>query len=222
MVIARKLWMRRNQVVFGGDFMPPNQLLRDTELALEEFKVANSTSTLRMTNSSHIEEERWVPPPKNIIKINWDASLDAAKKIIKIEIIARDEKGKFLTAISKQESIEVELVVTETFAALTAITMCLEQNFQDVIFEGDALQVVKEVNSDKHCNNYYGHLVEDVKHGLKRLKSAKFSHVRHSANVAAHELAMLARTHVTDVIRWNILPPNISGIVQREGLYFTS
>jgi hypothetical protein len=103
--------------------------------------------------------------------------------------------------VSKQESIEVEPVVAETFAALTAIIVCLEQNFQDVIFEGDALQVVKEVNSDKHCSSYYGHLVEDVKQGLKRLKSAKFSHVRRSANVSAHELAMVARTHVTDVIR---------------------
>jgi hypothetical protein len=28
--------------------------------------------------------------------------------------------------------------------------------------------------------------------------------------------------HVTDVIRWNFLPPSISGIVQREGLYSTS
>jgi hypothetical protein len=91
-----------------------------------------------------------------------------------------------------------------------------------VIFEGDALQVVKEVNSDRHCSNYFGHLMEDVKQGLRRLKYAKFSHVRRSANVAAHELAMLAKTHVTNVIRWNVLPHNISGIVHREGLYSTS
>jgi hypothetical protein len=82
--------------------------------------------------------------------------------------------------------------------------------------------VVKEVNSDKHCSSYYGHLVEDVKQGLRRLNFAKFSHVRCSANAAAHELVFLARTHVTDVIRWNFLPPSISGIVQREGLYSTS
>jgi hypothetical protein len=71
----------------------------------------------------------------------------------------------------------VEPMVVEIFAALTAVTVCLEQNFQDMMFEGDVLQVVKEVNSDRHCNSYYGHLVEDVKHGLRRLKSAKFSHV---------------------------------------------
>ena len=48
--------------------------------------------------------------------------------------------------------------------------------------------------------SYYGHLVEDKRLGLRRLNFAKFSHVRRSANAAAHELATLARTHVTDVI----------------------
>ena len=148
--------------------------------------------------------------------------MDTTKKIIGMRIIAQDEKGNFLATVSKQERIEVELKVAEMLVAINAIIWCQEQNFQDVIFEGDALQVVKEVNSNRHCSSYYGHLVEDVKHGLRRLKSAKFSHVCHSANVVAHELATLARTHVTDVIRWNFLPPSISGIVQREGLYSTS
>jgi ribonuclease HI len=175
-----------------------------------------------LTSSSHTEEEKWVPPPRNTIKINWDATIDTSKKIIGMGIIARDEKGNFSATVSKQESIEVKLVVAETLAAINAIILCQEQNFQDVIFEGDALQVVKEVNSDRHCSNYYGHLVEDVKHGLRRLKSAKFSHVCHSTNVVAHKLATLARTHVIDVIRWNVLPPKIFGIVQREGLYSPS
>jgi hypothetical protein len=70
-----------------------------------------------------------------------------------------------------------------------------------VIFEGDALQVIKKVNLDRHCSSYYEHLVEDVKPGLRRLKSRKFFQVHHSANVVIHELAILARTHVIDVIR---------------------
>jgi hypothetical protein len=116
----------------------------------------------------------------------------------------------------------VEPMVAETLAALSAILWCQEQSFQDVIFEGDALQVVKEVNSDRQCSTYYGHLVEDVKFGLRRLNCTRFCHVRRSANAAAHELASLVRTHVTDVICRNILPPHISDIVQREGLYSTS
>ena len=82
--------------------------------------------------------------------------------------------------------------------------------------------MVKDVNTDKQCSSYYRHLVEDVKLGLRRLNCERFCHVRRSTNAAAHELAFLARTHVTDVISWNFLPPSISGIVQREGLYSIS
>jgi ribonuclease HI len=164
------------------------------------------------------EEEKWVPPPRNAIKINWDASVDTVKKVIGMGYIARDDKGSFLAAVSKKEQMIVEPVVAETLAALNAILWCQEQNFQEVIFEGDALQVVKDVNTEEQCSSYYGHLVEDAKHGLRSLNGARFCHVRRSANAAAHELASIARNHVIDVIRWNFIPPSVSGIVQREGL----
>jgi ribonuclease HI len=160
--------------------------------------------------------------PRNTVKINWDASMDTAKKVIGMGFIARDEKGKFLATVSKQEHMVVEPAATETLAALNAILWCQEQNFQEVIFEGDALQVVKEVNTEEQCSSYYGHQVEDVKHGLRSLNGARFCHVRRSTNAAAHKLALLAKTHVTDLIRWNFIPPSISGIVQREGLHTTS
>jgi hypothetical protein len=82
--------------------------------------------------------------------------------------------------------------------------------------------VLKDVNTDEQCSRHYGHLVEDVMQGLRSLTCARFCHVRRSTNATAHELASLARTHVTDVTRWNFIPPSISGIVQREGLYTTS
>jgi ribonuclease HI len=148
--------------------------------------------------------------------------VDTVNKVIGMGYIARDDKGRFLAAVSKQERLVVEPVVAETLAALNAVLWCQEQNFKEIIFEGDALQVVKDVNTAEQCSNYYGHLVEDVKHGLRSLTCARFCHVRRSANAAAHELASLARTHVIDVIRWNFIPPSISGIVQREGLYTTS
>jgi ribonuclease HI len=222
MVIARKIWMRHNQVVFSGEFNPPKALLMEAEMVLSEFRKSNLVTNETRAIGSSIEEEKWTPPPRNTVKINWDATVAIEKKEIGIGFIARDEKGKFVGAVSKKERIAVEPVVAETLAALFAILWCQEQNYHDVILEGDALQVVNAVNNDRQCSSYYGHLVEDVKLGLRRLNCTKFCHVRHSANAAAHELAFLARTHVTEVINWNFLPPCISDIVQREGLYSTS
>jgi hypothetical protein len=40
-VLARKLWLRRNSVVFGGVFISSNQLMRETVISIEDFKRAN-------------------------------------------------------------------------------------------------------------------------------------------------------------------------------------
>jgi ribonuclease HI len=128
----------------------------------------------------------------------------------------RDGKGAFLAALSKQVSIDVTPVVAETIAALHAVMWCIEQGFKRVVFEGDSLQVVNEVNSIHPCDSLYGHLIEDIKTGIQTLDVAIFSHVEREANGAAHELAVDARTHVTDTIRWTTIPPSICGIVRRE------
>lgn len=74
MVIARKLWMHRNHVVFGGDFNLPNQLLLEAEMMLKDFRHSNSSTIQTLTSSPHTEEEKWVPPPRNTVKINWGCS----------------------------------------------------------------------------------------------------------------------------------------------------
>jgi hypothetical protein len=77
--------------------------------------------------------------------------------------------------------------------------------------------VVNMINSNKPCNNGYGHLVEDIRVVSKSLGETCVQHVRRSANKATHELALLARTHVTNM-RWFSIPPCISGIVMVEGI----
>jgi hypothetical protein len=83
------------------------------------------------------------------------------------------------------------------------------------------MQVVNLINSEKTCNNGYGHLVEDIRAGSRSLGEIRFQHVRRTANKAAHELTLLARTHVTNM-RWISIPTCVSGIVRDEGLLLPS
>jgi hypothetical protein len=83
------------------------------------------------------------------------------------------------------------------------------------MFEGDALQVVNSVNSLLPCNTGYGHLIEDIKANLHLVGLSSFKHVRRTANTVTHELALYARTHVTNM-RWFSIPSCVSGIVRKE------
>jgi hypothetical protein len=215
-VVARRLWLRRNDFIHGGNFTHPAHVLIDSEKALTKFQTVNEKSQEGERVMQEVGPTRWQPPVGAMVKLNWDAAVDVQNKTIGLGIIIRNDKGMFLAALSKRVQIEVRPVVAETLTALHAVLFCVEMGYSEAWFEGDALQVVNEVNSTKPCDSMHGHLVEAIKKGLQGLNRLLFTHVQRELNVAAHELAVAARTHVMDTIRWTSIPPCICGIVRRE------
>jgi ribonuclease HI len=214
-IIARRIWHCRNEVVHSGNFRHPAQVAREAVTTLEDFKWVNQRGGIQDEAPETRGEENWKPPPENILKVNWDAVVDMKKGIIGLGIIVRDETGDFIEAKTKYLRMQAEPIVTETLAALQALNLCTEQGYQRVILEGDALQVINLTNSVKPCNSGYGHLIEDIRAGSKSVGDIRFQHVRRTANKAAHELDVLARTHVTNM-RWMSIPSCVSGIVRDE------
>ena len=106
--------------------------------------------------------------------------------------------------------------IAEALAALHAVNFAKEMGFTQVLFEGDALTIVKAINSTTSCDSMYGHFVEDVKRHKSDLLLASFRHVVRGANSATYTLAKEACTHVTDLHRWHSIPPCIGGIIGKE------
>jgi ribonuclease HI len=154
-----------------------------------------------------------------MVKLNWDASVDIKTKMSGLGVVIRDTNGSFLAAFSKRIHTEVSPVVAETLAALHAVLFCSEMGYSKAWFEGDALQVVNEVNSPLPCDSMHGHLIQAIKEGLQGLNQTSFTHTKREANAVAHEPAVEARTHVMDTVRWNSIPPCICGIVRREEIH---
>jgi hypothetical protein len=130
-------------------------------------------------------------------------------------LIARDGRGTILAATTKVLFSDVDPMVAKALAATHAFIMGYELGFQQVIFEGDAQQVVQTINSESPCNTSYGHLIEDIRVRLRSLCNSQFNFVRRTANSAAHALAVEARTRVTDRM-WFSIPPCVSDIIRRE------
>jgi hypothetical protein len=79
--------------------------------------------------------------------------------------------------------------MAEALVALHAVIFAKELGFSNVIFEGDALIIMKVVNSMDLCESHYGHLVEDVKRFWSDLAISSFVQVGRGANSTAHVLA---------------------------------
>lgn len=83
-------------------------------------------------------------------------------------------------------------MVAEAQAALCAGKFCRDLRLQNIILEGDSLQVVNaaRANGSNWCR--YSQLVADIQMALSNRRSWQISYIRRVANFAAHGLAKAA------------------------------
>jgi ribonuclease HI len=94
--------------------------------------------------------------------VNWDDSLRVKERHIGIGIVARDEYGNFLGARAITKMVVTTSKVAEAMAALEAILFCKQAGFFIVLLEGDAKQVVNEVNHGSINMSIGGHFIEGI------------------------------------------------------------
>lgn len=83
-----------------------------------------------------------------MIKVNWDAAVNKNDGCVGFGIVAHDCDGMFLGAKCIYCPITTNLVVVEALTATHFILFSKDVGFVDVLFEGDALQVVRDIQSD--------------------------------------------------------------------------
>jgi hypothetical protein len=88
--------------------------------------------------------------------------------------------------------------------------------FFDVIFEGNALQVVREINSDPLYASCIGHIVESIKHELVFFRFSCVVYAHRETNCAAHNLAKEVISCRQIVVSLEDIPSSILSIVLRE------
>lgn len=104
-------------------------------------------------------------------------------------VVAQDYMGKCLGARSFTQQLRVESKTAEIMAAFCALEFSKEAGFFEVIFEGDAAQVVADINMVSLNLSKTGHLTESIQQQMRWFRAARFVHVHRAFNSAAHTLA---------------------------------
>jgi ribonuclease HI len=112
----------------------------------KQLEITREPSLCNLGQNPHFEA--WRPPPPGAVKINFDAALDAQQGYVGVGIIARDHMSLFMGARSIVYKVKMQAKIAESMAALGAVLFRKEARFLDAIFEGDAKQVVLEINLD--------------------------------------------------------------------------
>ncbi len=108
--------------------------------------------------------------------------MDKKKGQIEYDLIVRDHEGVVLATQSTTKNFLATHEMAGVLTTLYVVETSKEMGFHDIILERDAIQIV---NVNKMPGNNWssiGHIVDDIKLELKRLRSWRIDHVKRGAN----------------------------------------
>ncbi|XP_040990906.1 uncharacterized protein LOC121238127 [Juglans microcarpa x Juglans regia] len=153
--ICRAIWSCVGATDVGAEESSPLPKWPSSEVeineakdSLLEFQQAQETSE-REQGSSVVERRglKWKKPANNLMKANWDAALNVKEGNMGIGVVIRDDLGEVLVSLCSSKGRVTNPATVELHALWRALKLCVELNFTKVLLEGDALKVVKAVNS---------------------------------------------------------------------------
>jgi hypothetical protein len=97
-VLTRKIWLRRNSVVYGGFFTHLVQLFKEAKVSVEEFHMFNDKENGGIILQENLSLPIWKPPPSGFLKANWDAAVKAQEGQVGVGIIVEIVRDLFWLA----------------------------------------------------------------------------------------------------------------------------
>ena len=76
----------------------------------------------------------------------------------------------------------------------------MDIGLSDIVIEGDCVQAINAIKSDRGNLSRLGHVIEDIQVLISGLRWAEVRWVKRSANLVAHSLARYAKNISNDVI----------------------
>ena len=104
-------------------------------------------------------------------------------------VIVRDWRGETIGALSTSVPTAQTVVKLEALACRQAMLFAVELGLQDVVFEGDSLQVIQTLNLDGTDHLTYGHIFKDIRIQVAALSSFEFIFNTRHCNIVADALA---------------------------------
>jgi ribonuclease HI len=217
-VVARQLWHRRNGVVFEGELLHPTRVVRYAKEQINNFEVAVASRELVGRTALETMEvvPRWEKPAEDVIKINWEASVDGRQTRIGVGMVARDHAGHVLAILCDLKVAVTDPKGTEMLAVWQAVELCLQMGWQKIALEGDASEVVKSILNEESRGGRPGHIAQELTERLQGIQEWRIAQIPRQANELAHSIAKLALSFMERTLWVGGYPPCIHERVLTE------
>ena len=157
--------------------------------------------------------QQWQPPDENKFKVNFDAAVFKSCNQAGIGVIVRDWRGEAIGALSTSVLAAQSVVELEALACRRAVLFAVELGLQDVVFEGDSLQVIQALNQDNANHLTYGHILKDIRTQVAAVSSFEFIFNTRHCNIIADALAKKAKNCRETRVWTDFTPEDIALLV---------
>ena len=129
-VVARRIWLRRNTLIHEGTFSHPNAIVVQATTALKEYHYAQMEPKVEVAPLGHAQSGGWEALQLGWHKVNWDAALGVQSGRMGLGVVIRDHMGRLVAARSLSRQGGLDPDAAEAMAALLATQTAHELGIQ--------------------------------------------------------------------------------------------
>ena len=182
-------WMCRNKANAGEGSLSVEEVTRRAVLFADCFFQLEDNTT-GPANQGRRAKSRWMPPPRDVLKINTDAAFREAEKDGAWGYVIRDCNGHGVMAGSGRLKWVHDALSAEGEAYLEALKAAMEEGISRVAIETDSANLVAAIMTNRFDQAPGGVLFREIRVLLSlHFVTLSFSHVSRNCNGCAHELA---------------------------------
>ncbi|KAL4318911.1 hypothetical protein GQ457_18G000580 [Hibiscus cannabinus] len=180
------LWNRRNKWIHDGQLIPHIIVVDYAQLLSSDFMNAQEMVSNSADSNTH---EHWTKPTQDCIKINVDEAFNPVSRKAAVGVIARNSHDMMIDGSAFQLRGLHTAESAEACAFKEGVRMAIENDWTQVVFEGDSATVVSKLDRKELDRSHTAAHLRSTILKLVDHPGFSFSFVRRALNRAAHGLA---------------------------------
>ncbi|XP_060973896.1 uncharacterized protein LOC133039106 [Cannabis sativa] len=175
--------------------MTSDQFYEDFNRLKNHVRPAADTSSIHPSQPSpsiNLLTQKWKPPQSHGFKLNIDAATDLERKLLGIGAILRDHTDTVVAALSKVVQGSFKSDEMEAKALFHAVNWVSQSQLPLTHIETDASRVSSALNRLDFDLSCFSDIIMDIRCLLSFFPQVLVTHVKRTANQAAHGLAKFA------------------------------
>lgn len=150
------IWKDRNAEIHGEKRKPASVIVSGIRQYIDDY---NKAQLLELRGCQQTQA-KWLHPPLNAYKVNFDGAFKASTKTGGIKVVIRDVDGNLMGSKIVTIHEATDPFIVEATATVQALEFASNLRFQKIILEGDALSIVKMLKNNNPYLTNTGHLIK--------------------------------------------------------------